>query len=72
MMESRLKATKNHRKFLEVYYEGSILDANHAIEKAIAERGIDRNKTTIICYPKSMKNQNRFMGERRKDGTRIR
>ena len=54
-MESKLKATKSKREFLEVYYKGSILDAEKAIQKAISEQGLDRNRVTVICYPESMK-----------------
>lgn len=54
-MGSQLKATKTRRKFLEVYYQGSILDAEHAIQRAIAERGLDRDKVTVLAYPMSMK-----------------
>ena len=53
-MDARLKTSKKDRPYLEILYDGTIADGNRAIEKAIAERGLDRDKITILAYPRSM------------------
>jgi len=56
-MNSQLKTNKKGRPYLEVFYSGSIADANRAIEKEITEHGLNGDKVTVLAYPKSMENQ---------------
>ena len=60
-MNSILKTSKKGRTFLRVFYSGSIADADRVIEKAIAEKGVDRNKVTVLAFPESMKTVNRVV-----------
>ena len=55
-MEPQLKTNRKGLQYLEVFYTGSIADADRAIEKAIIETGLDRNEVTVLAYPVSMKN----------------
>lgn len=56
-MQTQIETNKKGRPYIEVFYSGSIAQADRAIEKVIAECGLDRDKVTILCYSKNMKNQ---------------
>ena len=56
-MEPILRTNKKGRTFLRVFYFGGITDAYRAIERAISERGLDRDRVTAIAYPIGMKRE---------------